>query len=100
MPTELILFLIMAVIAVTSALGMLFSRSAVYAALFLVLNFGTVAVFYVLLKEILSLKLVELHLMVFGILFILVVLFLPGGFVQAWKQIQRLVGRWSVSKKV
>ena len=50
MPTELILFLIMAVIAVTSALGMLFSRSAVYAALFLVLNFGTVAVFYVLLS--------------------------------------------------
>jgi branched-chain amino acid transport system permease protein len=58
------------------------------------------AVFYVLLKEILSLKLVELHLMVFGILFILVVLFLPGGFVQAWKQIQRLVGRRSASKKV
>jgi len=58
------------------------------------------AVFYVLLKEILSLKLVELHLMVFGILFILVVLFLPGGFVQAWKQIQRLVSRRSASKEI
>lgn len=58
------------------------------------------AVFYVLLKEILSLKLVELHLMVFGILFILVVLFLPGGFVQAWKQIQRLAGRRSAPKEI
>ena len=29
---------------------MLFSRSAVYSALFLVLNFGTVAVFYILLN--------------------------------------------------
>ena len=37
-------------VAIGSALGMLLSRSAVYAALFLVLNFGTVAVFYILLN--------------------------------------------------
>ena len=49
MTLDLILFLVLAVIAVASALGMLLSRNAVYAALFLVLNFVTVAVFYLLL---------------------------------------------------
>jgi len=49
MTIDLILFLILAVVAVASALGMLLSRIAVYSALFLVLNFGTVAVFYLLL---------------------------------------------------
>ncbi|MBI5933124.1 MAG: NADH-quinone oxidoreductase subunit J [Chloroflexi bacterium] len=46
---DLILFLILAVVAIATALGMLLSRNAVYSALFLVLNFATVAVFYVLL---------------------------------------------------
>jgi NADH-quinone oxidoreductase subunit J len=49
MSTDLILFLILALIAVATALGMLFSRNAVYSALFLVLNFATVAVFYLFL---------------------------------------------------
>jgi NADH-quinone oxidoreductase subunit J len=49
MTIDLILFLVLALIAVASALGMLLSRNAVYAALFLVLNFVTVAVFYLLL---------------------------------------------------
>lgn len=49
MSTDLILFLVLALIAIATALGMLFSRNAVYSALFLVLNFATVAVFYLLL---------------------------------------------------
>lgn len=49
MTLDLILFLVLSLIAVASALGMLLSRNAVYAALFLVLNFVTVAVFYLLL---------------------------------------------------
>jgi NADH-quinone oxidoreductase subunit J len=49
MSGELILFLILALVAVATALGMLFSKNAVYSALFLVLNFVTVAVFYLLL---------------------------------------------------
>jgi NADH-quinone oxidoreductase subunit J len=49
MTSDLVLFLILAFIAVASALGMLFSRNAVYAALYLVLNFVTVAIFYLLL---------------------------------------------------
>jgi len=49
MTLELIFFLILSLIAISTALGMLFSRNAVYSALFLVLNFVTVAVFYLLL---------------------------------------------------
>jgi NADH-quinone oxidoreductase subunit J len=49
MSLDLIFFLILALIAVATALGMLLSRNAIYAALFLVLNFVTVAVFYLLL---------------------------------------------------
>jgi len=49
MTAELITFFILALIAVAAALGMLLSRSAIYSALFLVLNFGVVAVFYILL---------------------------------------------------
>lgn len=43
------LFIVLAVVAVASAVGLLVSRNTVYAALFLVLNFATVAVFYLLL---------------------------------------------------
>jgi NADH-quinone oxidoreductase subunit J len=50
MTGDLLIFYILAIAAVTTALGMLFSRSAVYSAIFLVLNFGTVAVFYILLN--------------------------------------------------
>ena len=49
------------------------------------------ALFYVILKEILAVRLVELHLLVFGVLFILVVLFLPGGLVEAWNRARRLI---------
>jgi len=49
MSGDLILFLILALISIATALGMLFSRNAVYSALFLVLNFVTVAIFYLLL---------------------------------------------------
>ena len=49
MSLDLILFLILALVAIATALGMLISRNAVYSALFLVLNFVTVAVFYLLL---------------------------------------------------
>jgi NADH-quinone oxidoreductase subunit J len=48
--TDLILFLLFGLVAVGSALGLLFSRNAVYAALFLVLNFITVAIFYLFLN--------------------------------------------------
>ena len=49
MNLDLILFLGLALVAVVTALGMLLNRNAVYCALLLVLNFATVAVFYLLL---------------------------------------------------
>jgi NADH-quinone oxidoreductase subunit J len=49
MTLDLIFFLLLSLIAVATAIGMLLSRNAIYSALFLVLNFTTVAVFYLLL---------------------------------------------------
>ncbi|MCC7118371.1 MAG: NADH-quinone oxidoreductase subunit J [Anaerolineales bacterium] len=49
MTSDLIVFILLALIAVASALGMAFSQNTVYAALYLVLNFIVVAVFYLLL---------------------------------------------------
>jgi branched-chain amino acid transport system permease protein len=51
------------------------------------------ALFYVILKEMLAVQLVELHLLIFGVLFILVVLFLPGGLVEAWSRVRGLIAR-------
>jgi len=49
MTPDLILFFALAFVTVASALGMLLSRRAVHAAIFLALNFSTVAVFFLLL---------------------------------------------------
>jgi NADH-quinone oxidoreductase subunit J len=45
-PIGIIFYVFLAIVAIGSALAMLFNRNAVYAALFLVLNFATVAVLY------------------------------------------------------
>ena len=50
MSIDLILFISIALIAVATAISMLASRNAVYSALFLVLNFLTVAALYLLLN--------------------------------------------------
>jgi NADH-quinone oxidoreductase subunit J len=50
MSTELLLFFILAAIAILSAISMLVSKNSVYSAMFLVLNFVTVAVLYLLLN--------------------------------------------------
>jgi len=49
MSVDVILFFGLALVAIAAAIGMLASQNAVYSALFLVINFGTVAVFYLLL---------------------------------------------------
>ena len=46
MSSDLIVFLVLSLVAIATALGMLFSQNAVYSALFLVLNFVAVAIFY------------------------------------------------------
>ncbi len=45
-----IVFIILAAIAIGAAIGMLISKSAVHSALFLVLNFGAIAIFYLVLN--------------------------------------------------
>ena len=45
-----IVFVLLAAVALASALGMLLSRNAVHSALYLVLNFSTIAVFFLLLN--------------------------------------------------
>jgi NADH-quinone oxidoreductase subunit J len=49
MTPDYIVFIGLGVIAIASALGMLFSKNAIYSALFLIINFGTIAVFYLIL---------------------------------------------------
>jgi branched-chain amino acid transport system permease protein len=50
------------------------------------------ALFYVILREALAVQWVEFHLLIFGVVFILIVLFLPGGLVEAWNRAQELIG--------
>lgn len=47
---DYVIFFGLALIAVASALGMLLSRNAIYSALYLIANFITVAIFYLLLN--------------------------------------------------
>ena len=49
------------------------------------------AVLYVVLKEYLAVRWVDFHLLIFGALFIAIVLLLPGGLVQAGHRLRRLV---------
>ncbi len=53
------------------------------------------AVFFIVLRELLALNFSEFHLIIFGVLFILVVLFLPDGFMGIWKKIQKRLARGS-----
>jgi branched-chain amino acid transport system permease protein len=58
------------------------------------------AVFFVVLKEFLVLNVGEYHLIVFGLLFVLVVLFLPGGIISLWKKIKDAINRRSKANAV
>jgi branched-chain amino acid transport system permease protein len=49
--------------------------------------------FFILVRERLAVTLVEIHQVLFGLLFILVVLVLPGGLVEAWSRLRRLLAR-------
>ncbi len=49
MTPVLMIFGLLGVVVIVTALGMLLSRNAIYSALFLVLNFATVAVLYIIL---------------------------------------------------
>ena len=79
MNLTLILFIVLAAVAVASAAGLLISRNAVYAALFLVLNFATVAVFYLLLgAPFIALAQVTVYAGAIMVLFVFVIMLLGG----------------------
>jgi len=93
-----ILFLILAVIAVAAALGMLLSRNAVHSALFLVLNFVTIAIFYIVLNApFLAMVQVTVYAGAIVVLFLFVIMLLGAerlrgvGDVQGGEQWQRIL---------
>ena len=47
------------------------------------------SIFFVGLQQLLVMKVGEWHLIIFGVLFVLIVLFLPGGLVEAWTKIRK-----------
>ncbi|MBI4013878.1 MAG: branched-chain amino acid ABC transporter permease, partial [Candidatus Rokubacteria bacterium] len=51
------------------------------------------ALFYVVVKEYLAVRWVDFHLLVFGILFVAIVLLLPGGLVEAGQRLSRRLAR-------
>lgn len=88
----LILFFILAATAIATAAGLLLSRSAVYAALFLVLNFATVAVFYLSLgAPFVAMAQVTVYAGAIMVLFLFVIMLLgaeklPKGVVLRWQR--------------
>ena len=51
------------------------------------------AVFYILVRELLAVNVSQFHPIIFGVLFILIVLLLPGGLIDAWARIRRTTNR-------
>ncbi len=92
MSLTLILFIILAVTAIGTAAGLLLSRNAVYAALFLVLNFATVAVFYLILgAPFVAMAQVTVYAGAIMVLFLFVIMLLgadklPKGEVLPWQR--------------
>ena len=82
-----LVFMLLAVIAVGSAIGMLVSRDAVHSALFLVLNFITIAVFYLVLNApFIAMVQVTVYAGAIMVLFMFVIMLLGA---------ERLRGVWS-----
>jgi NADH-quinone oxidoreductase subunit J len=97
MNVTLILFIVLAAVAVASAVGLLISRNTVYAALFLVLNFATVAVFYLILgAPFIALAQVTIYAGAIMVLFLFVIMLLgadklPPGKVLPWQRPMAIV---------
>ncbi len=91
----LIVFLVLAFVAVGTAASMLITRNAIYAAMFLVLNFGTVAMLYLTMgAPFIALSQITVYAGSVVVLFLFVIMLLgaermPGGEPLRW---QRLIG--------
>ena len=79
MSAEMILFSILALVAVASAVSMLMARNPVYSAIFLILNFSTIAVFYLLLNApFIAMAQITVYAGAIMVLFLFVIMLLGG----------------------
>lgn len=85
-----ILFIILAVIAIIAGGGMLLSRNALYSALFLILNMGTIAVLYLVLNApFIAMVQITVYAGAIMVLFLFVIMLLGA------ERLQGAVGGWS-----
>lgn len=79
MTFELILFFILAAVSVAAAVAMLITDNAVYSALFLILNFSVIAVFYVMLSApFIAMAQITVYAGAIMVLFLFVIMLLGG----------------------
>ena len=77
MVTDYLLFISLALIAIVSAVGMIISKNAIYSALNLIVNFGTVAVFYLILgAQFIALTQITVYAGAIMVLFLFVIMLL------------------------
>jgi NADH-quinone oxidoreductase subunit J len=95
---DLVVFFLLAAVAIGAAVGMLFSRNAVHSALFLVLNFAVVSVFFLLLgAPFIAMVQVTVYAGAIMVLFLFVIMLLGaemlrrGGSVLTWQPALALV---------
>jgi len=82
-------FIILAIIAIAAALGLLLSRNAVHSALYLVLNFVTIAIFYLILNApFLAMVQVTVYAGAIVVLFLFVIMLLGA------EQLRGIGGNW------
>ena len=89
----LVVFLVLAFVTVGTAVSMLVTRNAIYAAMFLVLNFGTVAILYLILgAPFIALSQITVYAGSVVVLFLFVIMLLgaermPGGEPLRWQRL-------------
>jgi NADH-quinone oxidoreductase subunit J len=97
MVSDLLLFIPLALIAIASAAGMLLSRNAMYSALNLIINFGSVAVFYLILNaSFIALAQVTVYAGAIMVLFLFVIMLLGADQLRAartrgWQETTALI---------
>lgn len=88
MTQDLILFIVLAVIAIITAISMLVSKNAIYSAMFLVLNFITIAVVFLLLNAaFIAMVQVTVYAGAIMVLFLFVIMLLGGEKVEVGESI-------------
>ena len=95
MPVNLIVFIILSLVVVVSALAMVISKNAVYSALFLVMNLATIAVFYLIMgSPFISLVQITVYAGSIMVMFLFVIMLLGAERINAKENIkgQRVLG--------